>query len=97
MELVIWLEQRQIWNSDGNVCEYSKKFVVDWFLEHEIVGKLMDSQEDRLVCRGSNHIRGDYEFPAVERRFPKKIGHRKLKQNDSNDIPLGFGFVSGEF
>lgn len=76
MELVVWLEQRQVWNSNGDVCKYSKEFIVDWFFEQEIVGKLMDSQENRLVGGGSDHVCGDYEFPAVKRRFPKKIRHR---------------------
>lgn len=93
---MVWLEQRQVWNSNGNVCKYGKEFIVDGFLEQEVVGKLMDRQENRLVGGGTDHIRGDDELPAGERGFPKKIRHGELEQNHANDIPLGFGFVSGE-
>ncbi len=60
-------------NSNGMFANIAKSLLWIGFLNKEIGKAHGQAKKIALVGGGSDHVCGDYEFPAVKRRFPKNI------------------------
>ena len=56
-------EGRRVWNPNWQIGENGKQSVRSWALESQVVGNLVDSEEQVLVRCGPDDVGGEEERP----------------------------------
>lgn len=86
-----------VWQSYGNVCEDGQHAVGQGRPEGQIVGDLMNSQEQVLVRRSSNHVRRSQETPVKDRGIAEEVRASQLDRHNEENNPFRQGFRAAEF
>ena len=89
---VVAAEGDAVRDADGPVGDHRKVTVVLRLLEEEVVGELMDCQEERLRNRRAKHVGdGEVRRPAELLRGPREPDLRDHQQEEADVLgaPLG--------
>lgn len=81
-------ERSTVWQPDWKIGKDCKQPVCKWRLEGQIMGDLVDGQEQVLVCSGSNHVGCSQELPVEDRGVAEQVGTEELDGYDEEDNPF---------
>lgn len=82
---VVRPERSTVGQPDRKVGEDGKEAVGQGRPESEVVGDLMDGQEEILVRGGANDVGDRPELQGPEGRVSEEVGAKDLKGNDAGD------------
>jgi hypothetical protein len=66
-------ERSTVWQSDREIGEDSKQAIRQWRAERQVMGNLVDSQEQILVGGGSDHVCCSQELPIEDRSITEEV------------------------
>jgi hypothetical protein len=89
-------EGSTVWQSDRNVCKDSQHTVGQWRPEGQIVGDLMNSEEQVLVRRSSNHVCRSQEAPVKDRGIAEEVRAGQLDRHNEENNPFCQGLRAAE-
>ena len=91
------LENHTVRHSDPQVRRHSQQPVLHHSLESQVVGDLVDREEEVLVRCSSDDIGREDELPAERVGVSKQEGGGDLEEDDGKDEVLGGAGVAHEF
>ena len=91
------LEGSGIRNADGQIGENGEQLVGRYSSECQVVGYLVNCEEQILVGRSADGICESDELPAERTRVAEGYSDRKLERDDGEHNPFRERFVAHEF
>lgn len=89
MEKGTYSERSAIGEADGQVCKDGEQPIGQGGSEGQVVGDLVDGEEEVLVRRRAKNVRHGPELPRPERRVPEEVCEEKLEGHDEEDYVFG--------
>jgi hypothetical protein len=81
------LERSRVRDPDGQVREHGQEFVGLYATEGEVVSDFVDSEEQVVVCRPTNHIGGDEEAGSKRVRVAEQVCNAELEgDHEKSDV-----------
>jgi len=94
---VVRFEQRTVRNADRQIGDDGKGLVELDILEGQVVGNLVNGEEEILVRRAANRVRSQQELPGQWIRVAQQERRCQLNRNDQKDDPFRERLVSHKF